>query len=441
MGKLNAVTTVALAGCLCLAGPAVAQVAHDATHQEHQAAGEHAEMMKGPLDIPLVRDASGTSWQPDESPMQAIHLMVGNWQVMLHGNAFLQYINERSPRTDDQFGSINWVMAMARKRVGEGDLVLRSMFSVEPLTVGACGYPDALATGESCDGQRIHDRQHPHDLFMEIAAQFRRALTGRLGYEVYGALSGEPALGPTAYPHRMSAMVNPFAPIGHHWADATHISFGVVTGGLFGRRWKAEVSAFNGREPDEDRYGFDLAALDSVSGRVSFMPTSRWALQVSSGRLREAEQEQEGGPFENVTRTTASATYHRPRAGTTWATTFVWGQNVAHDESSDAWLAETAFPMTPKDVVFGRFESVQKNAVDLVLPVADPTTVFRVAKLSLGYSRNLVRYGGLDWGAGGSVSSAVVPEELSAAYDIRRSLGFAVFVSVRPTAMSMNAQP
>ena len=121
MAKSNAVVVGGLIGWLCLACTAVAQDNQGATHQEHQPTGEHAEMMMGPLGIPLVRDASGTSWQPDESPMQAIQLMVGTWQVMLHGNAFLQYINERSPRTDDQFGSINFGgQCNGRCRMGAG---------------------------------------------------------------------------------------------------------------------------------------------------------------------------------------------------------------------------------------------------------------------------------------------------------------------------------
>ena len=32
--------------------------------------------------------------------------------------------------------------------------------------------------------------------------------------------------------HRPSAADDPFAPLGHHWQDATHEAFGVVTTGL-----------------------------------------------------------------------------------------------------------------------------------------------------------------------------------------------------------------
>ena len=53
---------------------------------------------------------------------------------------------------------------------------------------------------------------------------------------------------------------------------------------------------FNGREPDERRYDFDFAALDSVAGRLWFLPTPSLALQVSAGHLNEAEPSHVGGP-------------------------------------------------------------------------------------------------------------------------------------------------
>ena len=189
---------------------------------------------------------------------------------MLHGNAFLQLLDEQAPehRGATQAGSTNWVMAMARRAVGPTRFGLRTMVSLEPWTIRGCGYPNLLATGEFCDGDSIHDRQHPHDLFMELAAQVDRPLSGALRWEAYGALVGEPALGPPAFPHRVSALPNPLSPIAHHWLDATHITFGVVTAGVYDAKSKAEMSVFNGREPDERRYDFDFAALDSVAGRV-----------------------------------------------------------------------------------------------------------------------------------------------------------------------------
>ena len=132
-----------------------------------------------PVAAQEVRDGSGTAWLPDASPMYAVHGLSGPWTVMFHENAFLQFLNEASPRGDDQVGSINWAMAMAQRPVGKGQLGLRGMLSLEPWTVRGCGYPDLLATGEECEGAKIHDRQHPHHLLMELAATYNAPQIGR----------------------------------------------------------------------------------------------------------------------------------------------------------------------------------------------------------------------------------------------------------------------
>ena len=257
------------------------------------------------MTMPPAREGSGTSWLPDDTPMYAIHRQAGAWTLMAHANAFVQYLHESGDRGSHQVGSINWFMGMADRAVGDGHLGFRGMLSLEPWTIRGCGYPDLLASGEVCQGAAIHDRQHPHDLFMELAATYDRPLVGDVRLQLYGGPVGEPALGPTAFPHRISAMPSPLAPITHHWFDATHITFGVVTGGVYGKRWKAETSVFNGREPDENRTNIDFSALDSYSGRVWFLPTNRWALQLSAGHLTEAEASHDDGSRIDVNRITA----------------------------------------------------------------------------------------------------------------------------------------
>ena len=158
-----------------------------------------------------ARDASGTAWLPDASPMYGVSRQSHQWAVMLHGNSFVQYLQEFAPepRGAHQAGSINWFMVMARRSVGAGRIGVRTMFSLEPWTIPGCGYPDLLATGELCDGDDIHDRQHPHDLFMEAAVEYDRPVSSTVRWQIYGGPAGEPALGPAAFPHRLSAMPNP----------------------------------------------------------------------------------------------------------------------------------------------------------------------------------------------------------------------------------------
>ena len=398
---------------------------------QHMHMGEDQEMA-----VPPTREGSGTSWLPDETPMYAVHSQAGKWTLMAHGNAFLQYFRESGDRGSDQFGSINWFMGMADRNVGSGHLGLRGMISLEPWTIRGCGYPNLLASGEFCRGETIHDRQHPHDLFMEIAATYDRPLAGDIRLQLYGGPVGEPALGPTAFPHRISATPNPLAPIGHHWLDSTHITYGVVTGGVYGKRWKAETSLFNGREPDEHRTNFDFGALDSWSGRVWFLPTNGWAIQVSGGHLTEGEAGHDGGPRVDVNRVTASATYHRAfRQGSIWASTVAWGRNQEPaNDATNAFLAETNLTLDERDTWFGRFELSGKSGHDLAIESAD---LFTVAKWQGGYTRYFSVWNGLKPGAGAGVSAGFVPESLKPFYGNRVNVGFAVFVTLRPAERSM----
>jgi YHS domain-containing protein len=394
----------------------------------------------------LAREGSGTAWLPDASPMYAVHVQRGAWMLMAHENLFLQFLDDAGKRGDDQLGSINWVMGMAQHSVGRGRLGLRGMFSLEPWTIRGCGYPDLLASGEQCRGETIHDRQHPHDVAMELSAEYDAPIRGATRWQVYAAPSGEPALGPVAYPHRVSAMPNPLAPIAHHWLDSTHVSFGVVTGALYGERWKVETSAFNGREPDEHRKDFDFGALDSVSGRIWFLPTSKVALQMSGGHLSEAEAGDAGAAFalgasapraprRDVNRVTASATFHQMIGERVSASTFAWGRNSESGEATNALLIETNITFKDRDAWFGRLEVVQKTPHDLDVPPAKDT--FTVSKIQGGYTRYISAMAGFKAGVGAAVSAGIVPGDLKAAYGGRVNPGVAIFLTLRPAAMAM----
>jgi hypothetical protein len=371
----------------------------------------------------------------------------GSWQTMLHGSGFAQYIYEPGDRhrtggfANHQASSVNWAMLMTRRQVGAGRVGLRVMGSIEPWTVKDCGFLNLLANGEMCEGDTIHDRQHPHDLFMELAADYDRSVRGgTLRWQVYAGFAGEPALGPPAFPHRISAMPNPVAPISHHWLDSSHITFGLVTLGLYDRQWKAEVSVFNGREPDEDRADVDLGPLDSASGRFTFMPTPRLVFQVSAGHLTEAEAEFPPEPRRDLGRFTASATYHRPMASDgLWATTVAYGLNAGTevipagevDLTTHAFLLESNVALGQRDAWFGRIEIVGKAGHDLHIHNA-PATIFTVGKAQIGYVRYLRGWHGIVPGIGGTASLSLVPSELSVHYSGRVSPGFGVFFSIRP---------
>lgn len=419
---------------IATADAAVAQSQEQtAPSQEH----EHEATVPGLFPS---RDSSGTAWLPDMSPMYGFHQQRGAWEVMLHGNLFAQYLNEGGEfhRRGQQAGMINWFMGMARRPMAGGRAGIRGMVSLEPLTIPGCGYPVLLATGETCDGDSIHDRQHPHDLFMELAAEYERPLTSSVRWQLYGGPAGEPALGPPAFPHRLSAMPNLLAPMAHHWLDATHITYGLVTSGVYGNRWKTEVSLFNGREPDERRTDLDLAALDSYAGRVWLLPTERLAFQVSSGRLTEAEAAHGTGPRHDVVRTTASATYHASMgAAGFWATTMAWGANAEEGDTTHAFVLETAATSDGRNTWFGRAEVAEKSAE--ALHVHESTGVFTVGRIQGGYVRYLSARGGLQPGIGLTASASIVPAALEARYGGRVVPGMGIFLTLRPAAHAMGS--
>ena len=399
--------------------------------------GHQMPMAFGPFAD--AQDASGTAWQPEATPMHAHHSMTGAWGMMTHYNIFLGYNHQSGPRGADQFNAINWLMLMATQRSGESELMFRGMFTLEPWPTTAKGYPLLLAAGETADGvETLVDRQHPHDFFMELATRYRRLVNPDTALMLYVAPSGEPALGPPAFMHRMSAADNPAAPISHHWLDSTHISFGVLTAGIARKAWQLEGSWFNGREPDEDRWDIEPPHLDSYAGRFTWNPTPQWSAQISHGYLKSPE---ELHPREHVRRTTASV-MNTTRLGpdSHRATTLAWGRND-HDMKTNAVLLETSCT-NGRTTCFGRAEYVQKSGEELGLkPLGlgrGPGVLrrkFGIKQLTLGASRELVAKRPWQMALGGSVTYAWKSDELDVDYG-RHPVGFWFFLRLRPAAMA-----
>lgn len=370
-------------------------------------------MMAGALGrYSMMRDASGTAWQPESTPMQGLNWQSGGWTGMLHGYVDLVYDDQGGPRGGTKTFSESMLMAMAQHAAGPGTLTFHTMLSLDP-AMGAGGYPLLLQTGETANGSTpLIDRQHPHNLFMELSGTYSQPVGADSSAFVYFGYPGEPALGPVTFMHRASGMDDPAAPITHHWLDSTHITYGVVTAGYVHGDWKLEGSAFNGREPDQHRWGFDSFQLDSWSGRLSWNPTSNWALQTSYGYLKGPEQLEPGVDQHRIT---ASATYNRPLMGGNWQTTFAWGRN--YDEPGhelDGLLLESAVTLG-RHTVFARAENVQKDEL-FEPPSLFAGEVFRVAEASLGYVYDLpiAKHAALGFGAMGTVD--VVPAVIKPAY-------------------------
>lgn len=407
--------------------------------QTHQMSSMSAGMGADPIGLPMTRSGSGTSWLPDSAPMYGAMRTLGNWMLMMHGTAFLQQNVQGGPRGDSQFGSVNWGMLNAMRPIGSGRLQLRAMGSLDVFTVGGRGYPLLLQTGERYRGESIHDRQHPHDMLMEIAAVYEQSLSKSVALQLYVAPAGEPALGPVAFPHRPSAAADPLATIGHHWEDATHVSFGVLTAGVYSRRVKLEGSVFNGREPDEVRTNIDWrnASLDSYSGRLSINPSPSLSLSASFGRLADAEA---AHPGVSVRRAVTSALWSRTQNdGGSTSLSLIAGANSVADESwSRSVTIEGLTDLHGKLQVFARGELVEKSGEELVLDAHDES-LYRVGQLSVGAIREtrLGKLGRIGIGVRGTVN--LVPSSLETTYGSRMPLGGVFFVRWRNSRMNMNS--
>lgn len=402
----------------------------EATEQPDAPAPAHA----GVLGIPMARHGSGTAWLPDESPMRGLQYRLGGWDVMLHANVFAGYDYQSSDAGEAEVVSQNWLMAMAGHPLAGGLFEARVMLSLEPLTVGEEGYPLLLQTGETVDGMPLVDRQHAHDLWMELATRYDRALTRDVGFQLYAALAGEPAVGPVAFPHRPSAMPDPLAPLGHHWLDSTHISFGVLTAGIFTRTAKLEGSWFNGREPDEERFDLDLRTPDSFAARLSVNPTRAWSLQASYAFLESPEALE---PDVSSHRITSSAIHATPLGEHgAWTSTAAVGVSVPSDgHTSYAALAESAVDLGTLGVTFARAEHVLKSGHDFAFPEAMAEVELPITSFALGHVHPVAKVGGAEAGLGLRGSIAIAPDELESRYGTRTPFGVMAFLQLQPTKM------
>ncbi len=391
--------------------------------------------------LPMGQLGSGTSWQPASAPMNMLHKQSGDWLFMFHYNAFIGVNAQGGPRGVTKFESANWFMPMAFRKVGRGTLELRSMFSFEPFTFPPGGSPLLFQTGETYKGRPIIDAQHPHDLFMELSASYTVPLSERANWFVYFGYPGEPALGPTAFMHRISASENPTAALSHHLQDSTHIAFGVLTTGVAVGKFKFEASVFNGREPDENRYNFEAHRWNSRSARISFAPSDNWSMQVSHGFLRDPEPLEPG----DVRRTTASITYNKPLQQGNWATSLIWGRNhEAHGGeifNLNGYVAESTVNFIDRNYLYTRLELADKNQLlrdddRLRLNIADHHPSFRIGAYTFGGARDLWTGEKIRVALGGDLTFYSKPAILDSVYGAH-PVSYHFFIRLRPGKMTM----
>jgi hypothetical protein len=387
------------------------------------------------------RHASGTAWQPEATPMHALHASLSGWAVMGHGGAAAAYMWAETRKGGSRFGITNWGMARGSRALVGGVLTLTAMGSLETLTVGDCGLPGLLASGSPCNSSAFRDFQHPHPPLMELSALHERRLAGPLDLELYGAVVGEPALGPPNYLHRLSAAADPAAPISGHEANAAHASGGVLTAGLRGSVWKVEGSLFNGAVADPDRFLPRVGPLNAASGRISLNPTRAWSVQASLGRIPGGAEHHHGaaGPIRVLT---ASTMYHRNLGGGgLWATSVVLARMNDGTLPRNSVLLESSVSRSRTHSWFARIEAADRVDSRLTI-IENPDgshehlvdySRLRVAQIGAGYllSRSL-RAAAV--GIGARASFSFIPTRLEPIYQSRRPTSLSVYASLRPGA-------
>jgi hypothetical protein len=368
----------------------------------------------------LMGRTSGTGANPESAAMKMFSWHVGEWNLMFHGEGFISDVQQTGPRGDDKFFSTNWFMGMAEHNIEKGAFTIRAMMSAEPATITKREYPELFQTGETAFGKALVDGQHPHDLFMELSVAYAQTIGEKTNVEIYFAPVGDPALGPVAFPHRVSAAELPQAPLGHHLQDSTHIANEVLSAALRRPHWGVEASGFHGAEPNANRWNIDAGGLDSWSVRLSWTPTANWSAQVSAGRLHKPEALEPGDQL----RSTASVTYNRPFDHGDWATSVIWGRDHETDtkRNINSYLLESVVRFREKNYITGRVESVDRDELFADQPAieqhlaATVGTVFRIGAFTAGYTRDVHLVPHVITGIGGNFTLYNVPSAIQPFY-------------------------
>jgi hypothetical protein len=382
----------------------------------------------------------GTSAQPNSTPFPMLMGMKGQWEFMFHANVFISDLQQSGPRGADRFFSTNWFMGMAQHHAGPGTFTARLMLSLEPATVTARRYPLLFQQGETAFGVPIVDGQHPHDFFMELAVLYDLKVGERSLLSFYFAPMGDPAIGPTAYPHRASAIENPVGTLGHHQQDSTHIADDVVTMGFTYGIARLEASGFHGQEPDEFRWDLDSGKIDSWSTRLTLQPGKNWSGQYSYARLTAPEAL---FPTEDQERMTASLMYNRPLTNGSlgngnWASTALWGRTRSLKDASmfNSYLLESTLRFATRNYAWTRIENADRSNELLLGQQSLPTAfiekrIGRVQAYTLGYSRDIDVIPHLASAIGVQFTTYGVPDVFQSIYGTHPFAGM-VFVRLRP---------
>src|SRR5579862_55960 len=383
----------------------------------------------------LAHDTSGTSAEPDSTPVPMLMKVAHSWTLMFHANVFVLDEQQSGPRGGDKFFSTNWFMGMAQHNFGPGVFTIRSMLTLEPATITDRRYPLLFQQGETAYGLPIADGQHPHDLIMALEALYDLKLGENGLISFYFAPVGDPAIGPTAYPHRESASEDPVGALGHHQEDSTHIADDVASVGITYGIARIEASGFHGREPDEFRWDIDQGKIDSWAMRLTIQPGRNWSGQYSYARITSPEAL---FPTENQERMTASIMYNRPFQNGNWANTALWGRTRSLQDNAilNSYLFESLVRFRIRNYAWSRIENADRSN-ELIIgenplpPGFLEKPIGHVQAYTFGYDHDFDLIRDLESAIGAQVTTYGVPDILQPIYG-SHPVGVAMFIRLRP---------
>ncbi len=373
------------------------------------------------LELPMNRNGSGTGWNPDKAPMYSYNIYTHKWLFMVHGDMFMRYNNQDAikagPLHTEQYDVTNMFVITGQRQSGlDGLLHFNAAFSSDILFANTDALAQFYQDGDNWNNKRTGNRQLPNNIFSELAVSYAWTYADKGDIFIYGGYPAEPALGPVSYLKRPSASFIATSPLTHRWTDGTEISYGVGTLGMRQGKFKIEGSSFTGRTPDKNNYDFNLPLFNSFSGRLSFNPSSRLALQISRGYIKSPDVYK---PDRNITRTTASATYVRPIAPRQYFSySLIWGINEpTNGLPSNAALLEATLKIKRR-TGYSRLEWAQKTAYDLNLnPIGfNSKQQYNVSALTVGAALDLIYIKYFTIAGGAQVTGHLADNALNGTY-------------------------
>ncbi len=302
-----------------------------------------------------MRNASGTTSSPGgESIWVRSEPTAGGW-TFFHGfDVHVTYVSEIGPvESRDEVMSTNWFGAGLQRNFGErGFALVRGRISLEPYTLPEDnGYPQTLQYVSTEGGGPIIDRMRAQDLFGEAAVQVGWRPSSSTLLHAYGALVGQPALGPAPAQLRSSSIDFAEAPYSYDIQETYSDSTSVVTVGFNSTWLSIEGSVFHDAVTFGDHTEIDDGDIDSRSVRLTLTPTPRIALQISRGELGEDVFQRDV--------TSGSFTYGTPSA----AATVLWTRREYPNNAVFSEETAYGFEITlrgARNTFMGRAESVDR---------------------------------------------------------------------------------